>query len=313
MGFPNFFLVGAPKAATTSLYHAIGRHPNVYVSPIKEPGFFAPDVIAALPDLRQQIAADAPDLHAYLDGPTREPRAHGIVTEWSRYLQLFAHAGEAVAIGEGTTAYLGSPAAPSALAQRVPHARILLVLRDPADRLFAHYAAARASGATRQTFPAWVEAEQHLERSRSIPVGPIAAGRYATHLPRYRAHFPAERLHIMFFEDVQRDTARVLRGIFRFLGVDEPHAVPMGPRLNVTTVPRVGLPPAVRRTAGRVLRHVLHQRRVDQLRTWFRVPQRLRPTREDRVLALRLYEEDIAAVTTLTGRDLHAWTDLRPG
>jgi hypothetical protein len=40
---PNFFIVGAPKAGTTSLYAYPGQHPQVYMCPIKEPGYFAPE------------------------------------------------------------------------------------------------------------------------------------------------------------------------------------------------------------------------------------------------------------------------------
>ena len=45
MATPNFFVVGAPKAGTTSLYHYLDRHPAVYMSPIKEPCFFAPEAV----------------------------------------------------------------------------------------------------------------------------------------------------------------------------------------------------------------------------------------------------------------------------
>ena len=39
--WPNFFIVGAPKAGTTSLYEYLKGHPEIYMSPIKEPDYFS--------------------------------------------------------------------------------------------------------------------------------------------------------------------------------------------------------------------------------------------------------------------------------
>jgi hypothetical protein len=43
MRLPNFFIVGAPKSGTTSLYAYLGQHPQIYMSPVEEPSYFAPD------------------------------------------------------------------------------------------------------------------------------------------------------------------------------------------------------------------------------------------------------------------------------
>ena len=43
MGFPDFFVLGAPKAGTTALHAALGRHPRLFLSPVKEPKFFLCD------------------------------------------------------------------------------------------------------------------------------------------------------------------------------------------------------------------------------------------------------------------------------
>ena len=44
MSKPNFFIIGAPKAGTTSLYKYLGDHPNVFMSEIKGPHYFASDL-----------------------------------------------------------------------------------------------------------------------------------------------------------------------------------------------------------------------------------------------------------------------------
>ncbi len=88
---PNFFVVGAPKAGTTSLYNYLDQHPAIYMSPVKEPAFFAPDLV----ELKQQLGIAEPDdteLRAYLDGPMTQRRS-GVVTEWEQYLKLFGPRG----------------------------------------------------------------------------------------------------------------------------------------------------------------------------------------------------------------------------
>ena len=99
---PNFFIAGAPKSGTTSLYHYLSQHPEIYMSPIKEPNYFAPEIRLERfsEGLRSQAEQDMSELRAYLDGPMRETRFGGVVTEWRDYLKLFAWADGRKAIGE---------------------------------------------------------------------------------------------------------------------------------------------------------------------------------------------------------------------
>src|SRR5215467_11507820 len=85
---PNFFLVGAPKAGTTSLARYLAQHPDIYMSPVKEPCFFSTEV-------RPENFADSPN-------------GAGMITEWAGYEALFRDAGDANAIGEASVCYLWS-------------------------------------------------------------------------------------------------------------------------------------------------------------------------------------------------------------
>lgn len=68
---PNFFIVGAPKAGTTSLYHYLRQHPQIYMSPIKEPNYFASEIRAGnvCEGLREHARRDLETLQEYLNGP----------------------------------------------------------------------------------------------------------------------------------------------------------------------------------------------------------------------------------------------------
>src|SRR4051812_16580249 len=82
---PNLFIVGAPKAATTSLYDYLSGHPEVFMCPTKEPLYFCPDVRSGRNVNR-------------LEHPRDE----------ARYLEMYADAGNAKRLGEATTRYLVS-------------------------------------------------------------------------------------------------------------------------------------------------------------------------------------------------------------
>lgn len=284
MAVPTFFLVGAPKAGTTSLFEYLKQHPDIATSTIKEPCFFAPEV---------PVSADVA-VHR---------------SSWEAYLQLFAHAGAAKAVGEGSVAYLASVNAPAAIRARVPDARILMMLRDPADRLFAHFAAARTSRAWAGTFAAWIAHQQSLEAGRDPVWGPIWAGRYGIHLQRFRQHFPADQLHISYYEDFVNAPAAVMRNIFTFLGVDPGAPIDVSQHYNVTPAPRgLGLPPGWTPVMWAAKRMVPN-RMLSVVRSVMPAPVRLHATQADRAIAIDLYRDDIKQLERLTGRDLSGWRE----
>src|SRR5256885_834533 len=106
---PTFFIVGAPKAGTTSLYHYLDQHPQIYMSAIQEPNYFALEIRPENcdPGLRGDLERDNAGLREFLAGPRLEKRFGGIVTDWDDYLRLFANAGETVTeLGEASVCYL---------------------------------------------------------------------------------------------------------------------------------------------------------------------------------------------------------------
>src|SRR5687767_2855978 len=144
----------------------LGAHPGIFVSAVKEPDFFAADIRAAVAGGRGRVEA------------------------WPQYLELFSGAGPTQRTGEGSVSYLASRVAAAAIHERCPDARILMVLRDPADRLFSHYSAAIAARSTGDTFANWLGAAVKREKTDAAPIGPVAAGRYGANLQRYLDIFP---------------------------------------------------------------------------------------------------------------------------
>jgi hypothetical protein len=178
---PDFLVIGAPKCATTSLCFCLGLHPQVFVSRPKETFFFSHD----------------------------EVWARG----WGWYESLFAGSGGALARGEGTTVYAQTATYPKALpriAEHLPHARILYIVREPYSRLESHWIELHSQGLTTLPFAEALRKEPEL----------LDAARYGTQLEAYRAHFPDDRILVLFYEDYRERPHEVLERCFRFLGVD---------------------------------------------------------------------------------------------
>jgi len=308
---PNFFIVGAPKAGTTSLYYYLDQHPQVYMSAIKEPNFFAPEIREENfdPKHRRDITGDARGLRKFLAGPMNEKRLGGIVASWEDYLRLFANADRQTALGEASVCYLWSPTAPERIAARIPDARTLVMLRDPAERAFSQYLQGLGNGNIRWTF------REHIERSLRQRSGPFSvhypfleSGLYAEQLGRYLERF-GRNVWIGFHEDFRERPLEVYQNICRFLGVapdfspamDRRHLEAQPPRLGaVGWLKRAGVWEAAARVTPRGLRPRIR-------RALTRGPGTARMDPTDRNYLVDFYREDIRKLASLLGRNLDSW------
>jgi hypothetical protein len=188
---PTFFIIGAPKAGTTSLHYYLDQHPEIHMSATKEPHFF--------------IERD--DVPNYV--------AHH-VTRLVDYERLFASA--AAVRGEASPSYAEYPryrGAPERISALVPDAKFIYIVRDPIDRTISHYMHNVAVDGERRALPAALG-------DLSDPKSPyICASLYASQLERYLRYFSMERILVIDQVDLLEDRGKALREIFRFLVVDE--------------------------------------------------------------------------------------------
>src|SRR5438046_6730297 len=112
---PDFFIVGHAKCGTSALYEMLRRHPQIFMPRLKEPWYFGRDNPRALPASERTVEVTG-----------KFPMSE------EEYLALFADAQPDQRIGEGSTSYLWSPTAASAIADAQPSARIIAILREPA-------------------------------------------------------------------------------------------------------------------------------------------------------------------------------------
>jgi hypothetical protein len=221
---PNFFLVGAPKAGTTSLYSYLDQHPQIYMSPLKEPHYLADEIRLDnfSDELRRMAEPQMAGLRAYLDGPMTAKFSQGFVTEMDDYLQLFHNSKTEPVLGEASVCYLWSPTAPGNIARMCPEARIVMVLRNPADRAYSQYLQLRSFSRDYLSFRDYIDAGVRYRGDLIGPLHPfLNFGLYSDQVKRYLKHFPRKQIKILFFEDYQSNPLGLVQDIFEFLGVAE--------------------------------------------------------------------------------------------
>jgi hypothetical protein len=305
MTMPNFFIVGAQKAGTTSLYHYLNQHPEVYMSPIKEPFFFDHEL-----DSKGEVVASE------FEG-RRQPPRFANVKEYSR---LFEGVGDEKAIGEATPLYIYAPGTPERIERYAPGAKSIALLRHPAERAYSAFLYAVRIGAEPLTdFAQALRAEPLRMRNGWHYVFHYRSrGLYYQQLQRYYEVFGRERVGAWLYEDMKEDPAVVARSVFRFLEVDDTFVADTSSKHNRAGVPasvsaraamratdravgalRKGLAP----TSG-ILPLAYKMRRAVQGRVLTEPPPIDPGLRED---LTRSYEEDILNLQDLIDRDLSAW------
>lgn len=213
---PNFFIVGAAKCGTTSFAEYLAQHPQVYMSPVKEPHYFTSDIEPSA--IREDVEPDQ-----YFSVQPLAKRHALLVQRPEQYCQLFAAANGARAIGEASPSYLYSTHAPRRIAEEIGDARILVFLRNPIERAYSHFQMDLifdVAGAED-----FLEAVQ-MDRQAPTKVWGAAhlyveLGLYATQLKRYLECFPADRLKVCIHDDYRQDVRGTLLEILSFLGVEQ--------------------------------------------------------------------------------------------
>lgn len=249
---PNFFIVGAAKAGTTSLHAYLSQHPEVFMSALKEPHYFSfPDVKPEFDNFMPAIR----DSHAYQE--------------------LFTGSEGYKAVGEASPSYLCDAGAAMRIRSTIPDAKIIISLRNPVERAYSHYLMEHHAGRETLLFDKALEADQsRSQKGWGVSFQYVELGLYADQVERYLNAFGRTKVLVILFEDLIRNTTLVMQGVARFLGID-----PMG--YPESTFDAVHFPFEASR--GVFARTLLRSRPV---RVWAKrwIPQKLRRAVRDRLV-----------------------------
>ncbi len=177
---PNFFMIGFPKCGTTTLWHELQNHPNIFMSWKKEPNFFNKN---------------------FEEG-------------WEWYYSLFDKVKTQKAIGEASTSYAQIylyPEVPQRIFKNFPQARLIFIVRHPIGRMVSSWKQHVVKGRLPSS-------KFNNSVRRFLPI--VRSSKYFENLQGYRSYFNDEQIHIIFLEDLIKRREQVLNQCFRFLNVE---------------------------------------------------------------------------------------------
>lgn len=283
---PNFIMIGVAKAGTTSFFRYLDQHPQIYVTPIKATNYFGYE------DARDWKWSDEGEAPLLQNFPVRSLDA---------YEAAFAGATHETAIGEVSPQYFRCPNAAERIKQYAPNVKLVVSLRNPAERAFSGFMMRTRRGEPVKGF----REELTLESSH------VKEGFYFQRMKRYLDRFPRAQLKVYVFEEFKRNAASTVVDLYDFLGVDTGFVPDTSVRHNPGAIPkirmlnRVFFNPAVINMAKTVVPEGMHlmlkQLQQLNLSTAPKLPADLRAE------LLSIYREDILRLETLLDRDLSIW------
>ena len=217
---PNFLIFGAPKAGTTSLYWYLAEHPQIFMSSVKEPKFFAIE--------GQEVDYRGPgdDTHEY-------------ITNYETYTSLFESATSETALGEASPWYLHKRGSAEQIHRYLPNVKIIAILRDPVERAYSQFCMHIGYGheSILDFESAWQAEAKRMLENWSPRWFYRDRGFYYSQLKRYFDIFDKDQIRVYLLDDLERDALAVVQDIFKFLGVDN-HFVPdTDQRFNTRRIP----------------------------------------------------------------------------
>ena len=197
---PNLFIVGAPKCGTSAMYEYLAEHPQVKMCAMKEPNFFDTDLLYKSKRLTQE-----------------------------KYNQLFTTDNDTLVIGEASPWYLYSKSAANNIYQFNPEAKIIILLRNPIDMMYALHSELLYQGC---------ENEVDFEKAISLETGRKAGTinhdfsnphesvyyhdlvTYSPQVERYFNVFGKENVKVIIFDELKNDASKVYKNVLQFLGLN---------------------------------------------------------------------------------------------
>ncbi|TLD42416.1 MAG: Sulfotransferase [Candidatus Jettenia ecosi] len=313
---PNFIIVGAAKSGTTSLYNYLDEHPDVYMSPIKEPNHFSSDIEPEKFNkaFKKHEREKRIDLDEYLNGNMDNKLWGDYVQKWEQYRKLFKNVKHEKAIGEVSNSYLFSQVAAKNIIEKLPQVKIIMMLRNPMERAFSHYLANMRDGKTIKNFREEVESNYTLEtREWGKKYLYIELGMYYQQVKRYLDVFPRENIKIYFYDDYKKDLMLLVKDLFRFIGVNPNITIDFSKKYNESKIPKnkyfnfIISKSGIKKSAIKLF-PLEYREKIKSI--FFTNEKKPKLSVEDKKFLLGIYREDIKNLSHVMNRDLHTWLEI---
>jgi len=297
---PNFLIVGAAKAGTTSLYFYLKEHPEICLpDKIKETFFFT--------------GKDFKDVNN--EGGNYGKHA---ITNLEEYLDLFKNCKHAKAIGEICVAYLffyreSIRNIKKILGEKV---KIIIILRNPIERAFSNYLHHVRDGFEKETFEKALSLENERKRKKWWWGYYLTeVGFYYNQVKAYLENFSEVKVYL--YDDLKKDPLSLVQDIYKFLEVDDsfiPKSI--GEKFNVSGVPKIKFlneflikPNPIKSAIKPLVKLILPKETRQRLRNKLLQKNLEKPQMkpETREYLKKLYREDILKLQELIKKDLSHW------
>ena len=293
---PNFIIVGAMKAATTSVYSYLKQHPDIFMTRVKEPMFFN-------------------NYKKSQDFLIIGSKSKNKIKTISEYYALFDEAKSEKLLGEASPSYIYDKKTPSLIKKYLPNTKIIIILRQPIDRAYSNFLHVLRSG--REVFSSFEDSinneSKRIEDNWSPLYHYINKGYYSEQIERYFNEFPIGNIKILLFEDIIQNTKECLIDIFRFLQVDDTFEVDFSRKLNASGIPRG--------VFGFILKKMRYYRVMPKFALSDYLPNFIinfifksvytkspkLSSKHRKELTNKYYKEEIKKLQKLINRDLSAW------
>ena len=214
----DFFIVGAPKAGTTSLYHYLNEHSEIEMSSQKEPDFFSDQSLQ-----KQKLYYDKNRIDTI-----------------EKYNSLFERE-DVILRGDSSVSYLFYEDVPHKIITYNPDAKIIIMLRNPIDRAFSHYLMDYSLGLISESFETIIQKQSKHKNANLFYQQYIQVSEYTKQIKRYLEVFSKDNIHFIDYEDFKNDTSDVVNSVFLFLGVNDDFQPYLKKKYNTYTAPKNSL------------------------------------------------------------------------
>ena len=281
---PNFIIVGAPKSGTTSLWHYCSEHPEIFMSPIKEPHFFSHNP-------RNFVLEDYENLFA------------GVKTEPVR--------------GESSVTYFWCEGVPEKIKESIPQCKIIMILRNPAERLFSAFRHAKRKGRLSGNFEDIMLDSVVVGQSPDFFMDNILANskKYSNRVKLFINLFGKDNVYVGLFHELKSDPLKFIKDVYSFLNVDDNFTPDIKQKYNIGGETKNNFIPRIVRHTGKFFRPFLslffkHHTLVslrDRLLFFVTRFSKSSFSSEQRNLLIKFYKEDILELQSIIHKDLSPW------
>lgn len=311
---PNFFMVGVVKGGTTSLHKYLDQHPQIYMSPVKETNYFSRTDIDPTKFSKAYAHDVNVDLKKFLSSDMKESIHIAHVTQKEDYQKLFKNVNAEIAIGEASNSYILYENAPRLIFESYPKAKIIMMLRNPIKRAFSQYVMNLRLGKTlEKDFIKEIEQDDNAEKKGwGANHQYLYIGKYYEQVKRYYDIFPKEQILICWYDEYKKDSQKVVKSIYNFLGVNEEFQVDTSEKLNTAGVPKFAKLNYYINQLG-----VISWAKRNFPRSWREPFKRMMYSSKEEVIPemsatekqylINYYKEDILKLSKLVDKDLSHW------